>query len=74
MPKTAPEELLKLATNILEFYADPATWKEKTAWTSNGSPFGDEPDDRQPYSYFPVLEDDKGENARRILKLIKQRL
>ena len=58
---------IKKLEKALEFYADEENWKEETRWTGWAG-FGEEPDDRQPFQCYPILEEDKGETARRALK------
>lgn len=49
----------------VKFYADKKNWKKQTAWTGWAG-FGEEPDDRQPYDFYPITND-KGKRAREAL-------
>ena len=58
---------IKKLEKALRFYANGKNWKQETRWTGWAG-FGEEPDDRKPYACYPILEDDKGERARKALK------
>lgn len=63
---------IRILTAALKFYASKATWKETTSWTG-WSGFGEEPDDRQPYTHPARAEADAGIRARNALKRVEKK-